>query len=391
MTLKKINFLYFFMIVSYNVVDKIYGSSFMNIFYTSGLSIGLISIALSIEDFLLVLFEYPSGFIADKIGRKTCTSLGFFLLIIGFFIFIISKNFLFFIIAAFFKALGNAMFSGSPQSWYYEELKKKNELKKREKYIPILRSLLQGISVVTLLFCTPLFTLSSQLPIYIAIIVLLIASFIILFVGKDNFGEVTESNLLKGFIITTKDIIIHRSFWKIAILKILIIVPICIFIFTWQIILLNVFKQDGSTISILMIMIMLTFSLSSFSIFKILKYFRIKSLLLISILSIAFMCICIALSSSSLMLYIIAMLSFEFFLNSYNTLEEIWIQDMITSVNRASFYSALGSVLALVNSLSLIFLGFVVEKIGFFSIYIIASVFAIFASIYFYINFMREG
>ena len=63
--IRKINGLYFLIMLTYSIVDKIYGTSYMDILYNSGLGIGLISIVLSAEDFMTMIFEYPSGIIAD--------------------------------------------------------------------------------------------------------------------------------------------------------------------------------------------------------------------------------------------------------------------------------------------------------------------------------------
>lgn len=183
--IRKINGLYFLIMLTYSIVDKIYGTSYMDILYSSGLGIGLISIVLSAEDFMTMIFEYPSGIIADKMGRKRTTAIGMFILAVGYLLFIISKNFWFFVLAAFFKSLGVSLFSGSPQSWYYEELKKIDELKVREKSIPLLRSLINIVCIIVLGMCTLLFSVSNLFPMSIAIVLLIGVSLLIYIRGTE--------------------------------------------------------------------------------------------------------------------------------------------------------------------------------------------------------------
>lgn len=387
---KKINTIYFIIMLTYGVVDKIYGTSYMDILYRSGLGIGLISIILSAEDFMVMIFEYPSGLIADRVGRKKTTAIGMFILMFGYLVFILSKNFWFFILAAVLKALGNALFSGSPQSWYYEELKAANQLDVRKKAIPILRSAMNAVCIVVLGACTLAFSASQLLPMELAIVLLLIVSLIIFFKGKDNYGDSSaDESFLKSVVTNTKKIFKESAFWKLAFFKVLFSIPYCIFILSWQLIILDHFKKSPSVISVMMIIIMGVFSLAAFCTSKLLKKWKLNNLMMVTMVLIAIVNFGIFINRN-FYLYLALVLLFEFALCMNMTLDDIWVQDLIPSENRASYFSALNSMSALSNSILLIVLGFIVQNTSLFFVFVLASIVEIIALIYYKVSFYRE-
>ena len=61
----------------YNVADKIYGAIFTAFMNLVGLATSQISALFSIQEILLAIFDYPTGTISDRIGRKRITAYGF--------------------------------------------------------------------------------------------------------------------------------------------------------------------------------------------------------------------------------------------------------------------------------------------------------------------------
>lgn len=61
----------------YELADKIFGSIYIAFMHSQSLSISQISSLFSLEQILLAVFDYPTGTIADKHGRKKITSIGF--------------------------------------------------------------------------------------------------------------------------------------------------------------------------------------------------------------------------------------------------------------------------------------------------------------------------
>jgi len=83
----------------------------------------------------ILVFEIPSGYLADVIGRKKTMTLGAILLPVGLAVYAFSHTFLFFILAEFIIAVANSMRSGCDSALIYDtliQLKEESEYKKFE-------------------------------------------------------------------------------------------------------------------------------------------------------------------------------------------------------------------------------------------------------------------
>jgi MFS family permease len=81
----------------------------------------------------ILIFEVPTGVIADKIGRKYSLIVSGFAISIAVLIYTSSPNFLIFLVGEFIFALGVALFSGADKALIYDTLKEMNE-EKEAKY-----------------------------------------------------------------------------------------------------------------------------------------------------------------------------------------------------------------------------------------------------------------
>ncbi|NMC36325.1 MFS transporter [Candidatus Beckwithbacteria bacterium] len=71
----------------------------------------------------VVILEVPTGFVADRYGRKFSMTLGSALFAIGMTIYSLFPNIWLFMLAEFTLALGLALISGADEAWLYEALK----------------------------------------------------------------------------------------------------------------------------------------------------------------------------------------------------------------------------------------------------------------------------
>lgn len=99
-------------------------------FLERGLSSKLYILFPTITFFIQILFEIPSGIIADKYSKKKILLLGNVLFILSTIIFIISKTFLVFVIAVVINAIRNALLTGIVNSLLYEQIENKKEFGK---------------------------------------------------------------------------------------------------------------------------------------------------------------------------------------------------------------------------------------------------------------------
>lgn len=98
-------------------------------FYQSrGLNLGQIFALESILIFFSLLMEIPTGYFADKFGRKIAIIIGGFLFLSEPVIFLFAWGFLPFVIAAALYGIGTAFISGALEAFIYEDTKTKNNL-----------------------------------------------------------------------------------------------------------------------------------------------------------------------------------------------------------------------------------------------------------------------
>lgn len=99
-------------------------------FQAKGLSFTKIMTLQSIAAISVVLFEVPTGAIADKIGRKVSVSIGALLWAVSLSIYIVGDNFYIFALAEIIFSLGATLKSGADTALIYDTLKSlNNEMK----------------------------------------------------------------------------------------------------------------------------------------------------------------------------------------------------------------------------------------------------------------------
>ncbi|MFH1088887.1 MAG: MFS transporter [Candidatus Uhrbacteria bacterium] len=103
-------------------------------FKDSGLTFTQIFLTEAIFSVAVVLFEVPTGALADYIGRKKSVLAGVLMWILSCFIFFIGHSFITFSIANIFCALGVAFMSGADMALFYEILRKQNKENDYKKY-----------------------------------------------------------------------------------------------------------------------------------------------------------------------------------------------------------------------------------------------------------------
>lgn len=111
------------------------------------LSLVEVGIVQSILNISMFIFEFPTGFLGDRYGRKTSIFLGNLMKIIYLTIFLFGNNFYQFCMGSIFYGLGLTFISGSDDALIYDNLK---SLNKEDKYNDIL-SKISFISVLGLL------------------------------------------------------------------------------------------------------------------------------------------------------------------------------------------------------------------------------------------------
>ena len=197
---------------------------FVLYFQESGLSLQEIFILESVNAFAILLFEVPTGFLSDKIGRKKTLLLSIISVEIAFIIYIFKRDFVSFLIADIFYALALALYSGTFSALVYETLK---EQKREDEYKRVWGSIifytLLGASLASLLSGF-LATISLRLPFIVNFFTYIVALVAILFLDEPRVKRVANSK---------QDIIsaIEKTFFNGSILKWVVLFSSAIYMF----------------------------------------------------------------------------------------------------------------------------------------------------------------
>ena len=105
----KVKKLYISMMSLFELADKLFGATYVAFMRSQKLSVVQISNLFSIQQILQAAFDYPTGTISDKIGRKRTAGYGFVVWGVGILVYAFAVNFWIFLPAMILMALGLAI------------------------------------------------------------------------------------------------------------------------------------------------------------------------------------------------------------------------------------------------------------------------------------------
>ncbi len=109
-------------------------------FLEQGISFLQIGTLISIREITILIFEIPTGFVADSLGRRGSMIFSFLAYILSFVIFFFFPNFLLYIVAMIFFALGDAFRTGTHKAMILHYLKLNDILHLKVEYYGYTRS-----------------------------------------------------------------------------------------------------------------------------------------------------------------------------------------------------------------------------------------------------------
>ncbi|NVP17930.1 MFS transporter [Candidatus Gracilibacteria bacterium] len=276
-----IKFYYVVQFLSACIFTTAIWSFFLTSFNTFSFSIATFLIILS--GIISFLFEAPSGYLADKYGRKKVYLLGTIFILISFLLWIFSKDIYVFIISSILNGIGFAITSGNLEAIIHDNL----VLNGKEEDFKDIQS--NGYTYLffgrafSSFFAGYLFVINPFYPVYASIFSYLIIIFFLFFIN-DKGQEKEKNNNMKEHIFSGLKYIYND---KIILNIILILVFVSsfgnIFWFTYQ----PYFKQIGFSIENIGILFSITGLLSGFGAFLIKKLqdkYQSKYILLLIVL-----------------------------------------------------------------------------------------------------------
>lgn len=343
-------------------IDYIYGMFYYKIFASNNLNQRNISILMSVGSLSLLIFDFPSGNISDRIGRKKTAGIGIFLWGIGICIFSIANSYYYFLIAIIIFNLGVALESGSLTSWLHTYLVKKASVNLWDKvmadisiYENFVKFFLNGILLILVSFIK--FNI-----IFIASLILIFLGIFIFFWKKDEENYGTGSNIISSIINNFKTIFTNDSIRKLAIIKFLSSIFLTTFLLVYPYKFINQFNFSEELLPYIyfilnFIMFLSSFIYRKFLLNKFTTYKIYKGNILLGMLSILFILI-----SNNLIVFFIGIILFELFfiinIITFGTIQYSYFPED----KKSAMVSALSSVGSLSSSLDFIIIGVFLEN-----------------------------
>ncbi len=172
----------------------------------------------AIFSLMLLLFEVPSGFFSDVVGRKKTMTIGAVAVIAGFGVYAFSASFWWFIVAETLLAFGVSMKSGTDSALLYDTLK---ELKKEEHYVKyegIAGSWERSGTALSSLLGGALATIALRLPFYVNILTGLAMLVVALLFTEPVRSKWQTKNPFLDIISIAKQCVLHKKILSIMIL-----------------------------------------------------------------------------------------------------------------------------------------------------------------------------
>ncbi|MBY0009765.1 MFS transporter [Paenibacillus typhae] len=357
---RKISIFYIVIMGLYQLTDKMYGSGFVALMNSGGLTATQIGLIISLQGLALVIFEYPSGNIADIKGRKKVGSLGLLLWGVSLITFAVSTSFLTFVLSTTLMALAMALISGSHFSWYIDELIRLQKYEDRNRILPWNRGLIMSFSIIGALMASYLMGFNIKLPMMIAGIISIICAIVSFVMFHDNYGSQDKIKFFERINLNTVNFVKDRAMLIVVIKNILYSLGFYIFIVYWQLYAVNDLHLKYSLLGIIMLVMTIILTLSNFIVSYLSRFIGLYSLTVIGgILVIAGFVILSF--QGNFLLFITGIIVLELGIGMDAASMGSWLQDHIHSDNRSSYNAAISSLSSLSSIVMPLAAGFIAD------------------------------
>ena len=360
---KKTKNIYLIMMSLYGFADKLYGSIYIAFMRSANLSMLQISNLFSIEQILLAIFDYPTGTISDKIGRKKIASYGFITWGISLLIFAYSNHYTYFLLSMILMALGLALISGAPGAWLVDHMIQDGVYEERTKIFPQIQTILSFIAIIASVFSYFFIDISNKLPIVVAGLISIFTGFYAYFTGEDNYGNSEHPSLLKILNENLKSFLKDKRMILLTIKKLLSYVSFVAFVLYWQVYLTEILDLETKFLPMLLILFMFSLTagnyLSSRIANKLENYYVSIVGLIVSAVGFALLII-----GDHLVTFIIGSILIEVGFGIEQAMTPTWTMEYIKSEVRASYASIFSTIQSIFGFFIINLIGFFFESAG---------------------------
>ena len=258
--------LYVSMMSLYELADKLFGATYVAFMRAQDLSIAQISNLFSIQQILQAVFDYPTGTISDKIGRKKIMGYGFIVWGTGILLYAFAVNFWTFLPAMVFMALGLALISGAPSAWLVDQKIRHGIYEERNQILPKLQAGVRFFAIAASLASYFLVGVNQRLPIITAGCISIGAGIVALLFGQDNYGRVKGNNIFRMLQLQAKSFIKEEKLLLLSLRTIVCHVPFVAFVLFWQIYATEVIHIETKYLAFFLLVFMVLLMLGNYAV-----------------------------------------------------------------------------------------------------------------------------
>lgn len=258
--------LYVSMMSLYELADKLFGATYVAFMRAQDLSIAQISNLFSIQQILQAVFDYPTGTISDKIGRKKIMGYGFIVWGTGILLYAFAVNFWTFLPAMVFMALGLALISGAPSAWLVDQMIRHGIYEERNQILPKLQAGVRFFAIAASLASYFLVGVNQRLPIITAGCISIGAGIVALLFGQDNYGRVKGNNIFRMLQLQAKSFIKEEKLLLLSLRTIVCHVPFVAFVLFWQIYATEVIHIETKYLAFFLLVFMVLLMLGNYAV-----------------------------------------------------------------------------------------------------------------------------
>ena len=365
--------LYVSMMSLYELADKLFGATYVAFMRAQDLSIAQISNLFSIQQILQAVFDYPTGTISDKIGRKKIMGYGFIVWGTGILLYAFAVNFWTFLPAMVFMALGLARISGAPSAWLVDQMIRHGLYEERNQILPKLQAGVRFFAIAASLASYFLVGVNQRLPIITAGCISIGAGIVALLFGQDNYGRVKGNNIFRMLQLQAKSFIKEEKLLLLSLRTIVCHVPFVAFVLFWQIYATEVIHIETKYLACFLLVFMVLLMLGNYAVSIFTR--KISNLgtsiagIIISILGFVLLFVL-----PSFPVFVIGAGLVEFGFGVEQSATSTWMCDCIESETRSAYSSIFSTIQSVAGFIIMNLLGVLTEWNGVNAAWCVAAV-----------------
>lgn len=365
--------LYVSMMSLYELADKLFGATYVAFMRAQDLSIAQISNLFSIQQILQAVFDYPTGTISDKIGRKKIMGYGFIVWGTGILLYVFAVNFWTFLPAMVFMALGLALISGAPSAWLVDQMIRHGIYEERNQILPKLQAGVRFFAIAASLASYFLVGVNQRLPIITAGCISIGAGIVALLFGQDNYGRVKGNNIFRMLQLQAKSFIKEEKLLLLSLRTIVCHVPFVAFVLFWQIYATEVIHIETKYLAFFLLVFMVLLMLGNYAVSIFTR--KISNLgtsiagIIISILGFVLLFVL-----PSFPVFVIGAGLVEFGFGVEQSATSTWMCDCIESETRSAYSSIFSTIQSVAGFIIMNLLGVLTEWNGVNAAWCVAAV-----------------